>query len=201
MKKFASLILALAMTFSLCISASAANPETLSGSGLPFSTSAENGKVTVTVSDNSTTMVYNVEVSWGDLTFTYNVNANSGTWDPELHKYSNDSSSAGWVNEGGDTIANLSITRNNAITIINHSNAPINIAVAPNDADAEDIYTVTFNGATSLPSAEGHEKANAEAADDAALIATYSVTVAASSEPSVTPGGPIAAATVTISAV
>lgn len=62
--------------------------------------------------DGSTTdTVYSVDISWGNLRFTY---AKSGTrtWNPSNHTY-DDSTSSAWTADG------------NTITVTNHSNADV----------------------------------------------------------------------------
>lgn len=128
MKKFASLILALAMVFSLCISANAAEPEVITDVTAGSNTSDSNVEITFT--ENPTGTVYRVTVQWNSLAFSY-VKASQGSWDPDTHTYINTTAST-WVDTDPDAATvdviadgGSTITRNNAITVTNHSNAAI----------------------------------------------------------------------------
>ena len=59
--------------------------------------------------------VYSVDVIWDDISFTYD--AGSMQWDPEAHDYVSEEREAGWSDASGK------------ITVINHSNADVNIDV------------------------------------------------------------------------
>lgn len=127
MKKFASLILALAMMFSLSISASAATINTSTGS--------ENVPVQIKVTEGLGGTVYNVTVAWESMDFTYK-KAATGTWDPDTHIY-RDGNAAGWVINGNQLIAEADAEGNytavsSAITVTNHSNAEVNVGAALN---------------------------------------------------------------------
>lgn len=179
MKKFASLILALAMTFSLCISAGAVE-QTLSGNGdasLPLTSDAQNVNVTVTDGTHGG-IVYHVKVEWTNLTFEYQKEG-EGTWDPESHTY-NDVTTNGWVGGEGNTI-----TREGVITVTNHSNAPVDVA-----AVAEEVatgFTVTFdeqNDKVDLVSADDDAyRAGTGNYDDDDLKAVYDITVTTAGVP------------------
>jgi len=188
MKKFASLILALAMTFSMCISANAASSDTLNNSKL--TSDAQNVTVSV-LSGTNTGTVYHVVVDWTDLTFTYQA-AGEGTWQPESHTYTG-ATTNGWVDGSGDTI-----TREGVITVTNHSNAQVNIA-----ATAEDVvsgYTITFtekSSKTTLPSADNDSyRGSAANLNHDDLKAVYDITVVTAGIPT---AGVAAKAKVTIS--
>jgi len=58
--------------------------------------------------------VYSVDVTWGKMEFTYSVGG-TRTWNPDTHLY-DDKSTAGWTEDGND------------ITVVNHSNKPVNVA-------------------------------------------------------------------------
>lgn len=169
MKKFASLILALAMTFSLCISAGAVSPIEALGNG--------DGKpVTLTVRSTAEgAVVYYVAVTWKSLDFTYETQNTKGVWDPDTHSYSG-GSSAGWktTNEY-DVVEGDTITRHNAVTVTNHSNAPVAVSAAANVGNAVSgitMITAPYNNLSqSLPSAEG------KATDAAELVVGYDLSV------------------------
>lgn len=188
MKKFASLILALAMMFTLCISAGAAE-ETLTNSKL--TSTAQNVTVNVTEGTNTGT-VYHVNVTWTDLTFEYQKEG-EGTWDPSTHTYDNVTEN-GWVGGNGNTI-----TREGVITVINHSNAPVNVSAEAINVAGE--LTVTFNEQSSkvyLPSADDDKYRTAKGGnyDDTDLKAVYNITVGTEGVPT---AGVAAQAKVTIS--
>ena len=132
MKKFASLILALAMTFSLCISAGAVEWTMNSIDDV-----AQNN-VTITIGGGETEAAkYYVIVTWGNMNFTYN-KANARQWDPENHEYS-DGSEASWVSNDGATIK-----------VDNHSNKAVNVDAKFDDgntytAEKENITVTMYN--------------------------------------------------------
>lgn len=109
MKKFASLILALAMMFSLSISASAATINTNTG------TSSDEVKINI-IAGEGQAIVYKVDITWKDLTFTYS-NSKAAQWNPDEHAYNIGGANAGWDK--------TSIAE--AITVANHSNATITV--------------------------------------------------------------------------
>ena len=83
--------------------------ETYVDPGTPTSNEQD---VTATYSDTRT-IVYSVDITWGNMKFTYSDNATG--WDPKTHSYS--SAAAGWDN----TTKN----ENNTVKIVNHSNAVV----------------------------------------------------------------------------
>ena len=58
--------------------------------------------------------MYSVDLTWEDMTFTYN-ESGTRTWDPDTHTYT-DTTSAGW----DKTTA--------AVTATNHSNAEVKVS-------------------------------------------------------------------------
>ena len=190
MKKFASLLLALAMTFSMCISAGAVD-QVLTGASLPLHSDAQNVNVSVLEGTNTGT-VYHVKVTWTNLDFQYQKQGD-GTWDPSTHTYS-DVTQNGWV--GGDE---TTVTRAGVITVINHSNAPVRVAAVAENV-AEDM-SVTFDEQSSkdhLVSADDNDYRVSEGGeyehDD--LKAVYNITVTTTGVPD---AGVAAQAKVTIS--
>lgn len=144
MKKKTALVLTLAMVFSLApLSAYADTIDRVGG------TASHN--VTATYVDGSSggaggagTKVYNVDITWGDMAFTYT--AEAGIWDPTNHTYTGAEGGAWAVDkEGGNTI-----------TVTNHSNADVT-AVFNYAADTgfEGITGTFDNASLNLESAVG----------------------------------------------
>lgn len=110
MKKKTALVLTLAMVFSLApLSAYA---DTIGTSG-----GTASHDVTATYRADSSGgaggTVYSVDITWGDMAFTYT--AEAGIWDPTNHTYTGAEGGAWAVDkEGGNTI-----------TVTNHSNADV----------------------------------------------------------------------------
>lgn len=102
MKKIIMTLLALVMILSLSATAFA---DTINNTNFTDGTATDTGEVEVTVHSDHTT-VYEVDVSWSDLEFTYNF----GRWDPQSHTYS-----GSW--EDNKDTGNIVVT--------NHSNAVI----------------------------------------------------------------------------
>lgn len=130
-KKFASIVLAMALVLSLGSTAFAASPDTVT------TVPGQNGdtiNVTGSMADNqSIATVYSVDIAWEDLTFTYTIDG-TAQWNPADHSYSGQTSKT-W--SAGKTV-----------TVTNHSNAGVNVALAFNKADnAAQLgdYNGTFN--------------------------------------------------------
>lgn len=132
MKKFACLVLALAMVFSLGISASAVTDTIKAVPGL------STGDVSVTISGTES-IVYYVNVEWKDLTFTYD---GTKTWDPATHDY---------IKEPEWTTTAIE----NAIVVENHSNAAVKISVNKTayDTNRGVEFSVTTTGNETLATA------------------------------------------------
>ena len=110
MKKLIATALALTMTLSLSTTALAAG--NVDGAGVG---SQDPIDVTAKYNDDATEpTVYSVDLTWEDMTFTYN---ESGTriWDPDTHTYT-DTTSAGWEKDTA------------AVTATNHSNAKVTVS-------------------------------------------------------------------------
>ena len=158
MKKFARLILALSMTFILCVSASA---ETIS-----VNNGSENMPVQIKVTEGVGGTVYNVTVAWESMDFTYK-KAASGTWDPDTHTYSN-GNAAGWTVNGNQKIAEVDTAGNytavsSAITVTNHSNAQVTVDAALN----ENAKTAEHDGVTLALSTDAADQVLENAAEKA----------------------------------
>ena len=110
MKKLFATALALAMVLSLSTTALAAG--NVNGAGVG---SQDPIDVTAKYNDDATEpTVYSVDLTWEDMTFTYN-ESGTRTWDPDTHTYT-DTTSAGW----DKTTA--------AVTATNHSNAEVKVS-------------------------------------------------------------------------
>lgn len=110
MKKLIATALALTMTLSLSTTALAAGKVDGAGVGSQYRID-----VTAKYNDSATEpTVYSVDLTWEDMTFTYN---ESGTriWDPDTHTYT-DTTSAGWDKYTAE------------VTATNHSNAPVTVS-------------------------------------------------------------------------
>lgn len=110
MKKLIATALALTMTLSLSTTALAAG--NVDGAGV-----GSQDPIDVTAKYNNSTadpIVYSVDLTWEDMTFTYN-ESGTRTWDPDTHTYT-DTTSAGW-----DKISA-------AVTATNHSNTEVTVS-------------------------------------------------------------------------
>lgn len=111
MKKFLSIMLAMAMAGVVTVSVSA---ETVTENG---GESAANVRGTY-VAAKTTPTVYNVDVSWGSMEFTY-TDKYIGDWNPETHEFIN-SVPASWSCDADA----------NKIVVTNHSNTAISASVS-----------------------------------------------------------------------
>ena len=110
MKKLIATALALTMTLSLSTTALAGGNVDDAGVG-----PQDPIDVIVKYNDDATDpTVYSVDLTWDDMTFTYN-ESGTRTWDPDTHTYT-DPTSAGW-----DKVTA-------AVTATNHSNAPVKVS-------------------------------------------------------------------------
>lgn len=110
MKKLIATALALTMTLSLSTTALAAG--NVDGAGVGSQVPID---VTAKYNDSATEpTVYSVDLTWEDMTFTYN---ESGTkiWDPDTHTYK-DTTSAGWDKFTAE------------VTATNHSNTAVTVS-------------------------------------------------------------------------
>ena len=109
MKKLIATALALTMVLSLSTTALAAG--NVDGAGVG---SQDPIDVTAKYNDGATEpTVYSVDLTWEDMTFTYN-ESGTRTWDPDTHTYT-DTTSAGWDK--------ISAT----VTATNHSNVQVTV--------------------------------------------------------------------------
>ena len=109
MKKLIATALALTMTLSLSTTALAAG--NVDGAGVG---SQDPIDVTAKYNDNTADpIVYSVDLTWEDMTFTYN-ESGTRTWNPDTHTYT-DTTTSGW-----DKVAA-------AVTATNHSNTEVTV--------------------------------------------------------------------------
>lgn len=109
MKKLIATALALTMTLSLSTTALAGG--NVNGAGL----GSQDINVTAKYNDGATEpTVYSVDLTWEDMTFTYN-ESDTRIWDPDTHTYT-DITSAGW-----DKVTA-------AVTATNHSNTAVTVS-------------------------------------------------------------------------
>lgn len=134
MKKFLAAALTLALALSMSLSAFAA-VETDGGSqDIDVKAKYVDGVDAPTV--------YNVDVAWGAMEFTYTVSGTK-TWNADSHQYTV-STSGTWTASG------------NEITVTNHSNTGIKADFTYEKEAGFDAVTGSFTeGSLTLPSAEG----------------------------------------------
>lgn len=147
MKKKTALVLTLAMVFSLApLSAYADTIDKVNG------TATHEVKATYKAgsSGGEGSTVYNVDITWGDMAFTYT--AAAGTWDPANHTYTGAEGGAWTVDKDGG----------NKITVTNHSNTDVTAVFSYAAADGYNGISGSFDNASlALESAVGTAVANA----------------------------------------
>lgn len=119
-------ILSFTMAFAMSVTALAADATITSSGG--SATTNVTGKYVP--GKNST--VYSVDITWSDLTFTYEA-ASNGVWNPGTHTYSG-AREAGWE------------TKTGKITVTNHSNAGISAKPAYQANEEYKSATIAFSG-------------------------------------------------------
>lgn len=176
MKKLIATALALTMTLSLSTTALAGG--NVDGAGVG---SQDPIDVTAKYNDDATEpTVYSVDLTWEDMTFTYN---ESGTriWNPDTHTYT-DTTSAGWDKYTA------------AVTATNHSNANVTVKFdyTPQgdtgvtaymtrrsfilDAGVENYPNDASTG-SSLLTIDGNSKPNSSVTAEGVTIGTITVTI------------------------
>lgn len=158
MKKIFATIIALAMVLAMSVTAFAAED-----TGNKPGDSQDIDVTAKTESSTTTPTVYSVDISWDSMTFTYS-ESGTKTWNPENHTFTT-STSGGW----DKTTANVTVT--------NHSNATVDVAVTYSAVDGTGVTGTITNGTKTL--AAGVENAY-DAADK--LVATLTI----SGEPTAT---------------
>ena len=136
MKKLLSGILALVLMLSLIVPAFAATNDGSQGTNIDVKAKYNGGA--------ATTDTIHVNIEWGEMAFTYNVNGTK-TWNAATHAYV-DNTTKNWTATG------------NTITITSHSNVPIKATLSFAAAAAYNTVTGTFDKTVlTLPSAVGKE--------------------------------------------
>ena len=148
MKKKTALVLTLAMVFSLAPLSVYADTITAVGG-----TASCDVKATYRAdsSGGAGGKVYSVDITWGDMAFTYT--AEAGIWDPANHTYTGAEGGAWTVDnkDGGNTI-----------TVTNHSNTDVTAAFSYAPAEGFTGISGSFDkDSLGLKSAVGTEVANA----------------------------------------
>lgn len=150
MKKLIATALALTMTLSLSTTALAAG--NVNGAGVG---SQDPIDVTAKYNDGATEpTVYSVDLTWEDMTFTYN-ESGTRTWNPDTHTYTN-TTSAGW-----DKISA-------AVTATNHSNAQVTVKFDYTPQGATGVNASMSKDSFKL--AAGVENKPNEAATDSSIL-------------------------------
>lgn len=141
MKKKTALVLTLAMVFSLAPLSAYADTITAGGG-----TASHDVKATYRAdsSGGAGGTVYSVDITWGDMAFTYT--AEAGIWDPAKHAYTGAEGGAWTVDKDGG----------NTITVTNHSNADVTAVFSYAAADGYNGISGSFDNASlALESAVG----------------------------------------------
>ena len=150
MKKLIATALALTMTLSLSTTALAAGNVNgaVVGSQEPIDVTAKYNDST------ADPIVYSVDLTWEDMTFTYN-ESGTRTWDPDTHTYT-DTTSAGW-----DKITA-------AVTATNHSNVQVTVKFNYTPQGATGVNASMSKDSFNL--AAGVENKPNEAATDSSIL-------------------------------
>lgn len=147
MKKKTALVLTLAMVFSLAPLSAYADTITAVGGTATHD-------VTATYVDGSSGgaggTVYSVDITWGDMAFTYT--AEAGIWDPTNHTYTSAEGGTWKVDKDGG----------NTITVTNHSNTGVTAVFSYAAAEGFTGISGSFDKESlALETAVGTEVANA----------------------------------------
>lgn len=144
MKKMMATAVALVLACSLSTMAFAADgKETLNGLG--------DQSITVTAKHNdatSSTPVYSVDITWEDMTFTYN-ESGTRTWDPDTHTYT-DNTTAGWDKISAD------------VTVTNHSDAAVKVSFGYQEVETTGITGVMSQDSFTLAAGVENDYAGAD---------------------------------------
>jgi hypothetical protein len=169
MKKFLTIVLALALVCTMTVVAFAAEANT---SGTTLDNVASNNSSTATVDvkiegSEQLTAVYSVVVTWESLDFTYSFTGGD-VWDPEEHVYT--SGGGGWTDpDAVITVTNHSnvairakasfagnapsLTRNDVTATISNPSFTVNSAVGTDPSAAPNgTFTCTVSGVPSITS-------------------------------------------------
>ena len=147
MKKKTALVLTLAMVFSLAPLSAYADTITAVGGTASHDVTAT---YRADSSGGAGGTVYSVDITWGDMAFTYT--AEAGIWDPATHKTTGAEGGVWKVDkEGGNTI-----------TVTNHSNTDVTAAFSYAAASGFEGISGSFDKESlALKTAVGTEVANA----------------------------------------
>ena len=163
MKKILSLILALALVMSLSVTAFAAEDN---GNG-------EGEAATIEISaiykaGDAAAEIVSVDISWGAMTFEYTDGAD-GKWNPATHTYG-EKGNGTWKAE------------DNAITVTNHSNVEVTVAMALTPVEGTGVEV-------SLTGGNGTLAAGVEGDVEGAAAVTGKLTVSGTPNDTVTAEG------------
>ena len=131
MRKIFSVLLVLGMLLTMSFTAFAADPETVGKNG-----SKEIDVTAKYESSTTTPEVYSVDISWSSMTFTY-TESGTKTWNAADHSY--DASTQGAWDKTTATI-----------TVTNHSNVSVDLAVTYTPANDTGITGTLANGTATL---------------------------------------------------
>ena len=162
MKKISAILLALAMTLSLMVTAMAAGDKTFSDPAVAGNETFP-GSQDITVQGkyvNKANDVYSVNITWGAMKFTYTI-PDTAEWDPETHAYTagSGSDSGTWSCDTPD---------GDKITVTNHSNKPVTVGYSVKTVNITGLNAVVTgldDNNRTLPTAENTTVANAPKID------------------------------------
>ena len=140
MKKKTALVLTLAMVFSLAPLSAYADTITAVGGTASHDVTAT---YRADSSGGAGGTVYSVDITWGDMAFTYT--AEAGIWDPATHKTTGAEGGVWTVDKDGG----------NTITVTNHSNTGVTAFSYAADTGFEGITGTFDNASLKLESAVG----------------------------------------------
>ena len=164
MKKLFASIIASAMVLSMSVTAFAAE-------GSATGQGAGDKTIDVTAKydkSTSTEKVYNVDIEWDSMTFTY-TEGGTKVWNPATHTYTT-STSSGWDKTEAD------------ITVTNHSNAAVTVSVEYAPVDGTGVSGAITNGSATLA-------AGVEGKPDEADKLTATLTISGTPNSTVTEDG------------
>lgn len=178
MKKLIATALALTMTLSLSLSTTALAAGKVDGAGVGSQVPID---VTAKYNDGTTEpTVYSVDLTWEDMTFTYN-ESGTRTWDPDTHTYTG-TTSAGWDKYTAK------------VTATNHSNANVTVSFTytPQGDTGVDAFMskqsfILYAGVENYPddastnsavlTIDGNSKPNSSVTAEGVTIGTITVTI------------------------
>lgn len=161
MKKLCALALALVMALSLTVTALAEEKTTSPAEDLTLSDSAKADVYAAFKEDaagGNSEIVYNIDVKWGSMKFTYTVNTTTdgSKWDPDTHTYIGGTTKSS-TDQGTWAVKDGEDADSNEITVTNHSNAGVNVKFegSPKNNKLDNLTLTVKNGATDLTAAAG----------------------------------------------